>query len=58
MDEQVHLPETVDAPKSLMRDDIAKTIIVGILGLVLQNVVCKTYDKCIIERRANKTPTN
>lgn len=58
MDETVHLPETVDAPKSLMRDDIAKTLIVGILGFALQTLVVRTYDKCIIERRAIKTPTD
>lgn len=58
MDETVHPPETVDAPKSLMRDDIAKTLIVGILGFALQTLVVRAYDKCIIERRTNNTPTN
>ncbi len=58
MDETVQPPATTDAPQSLMRDDIAKTIIVAVLGFALQNVVCRGYDKCIIERRANKTPKN
>lgn len=58
MDETVHSPEAAGVPQSLMRDDIAKTLIVGILGFALQTIVCRTYDKCIIDRRANKTPNN
>jgi hypothetical protein len=58
MDETVQPPETVNAPKSYMRDDIAKTLIVAVLGFAMQTVVVRTYDKCIIDRRASKTPTD
>ncbi len=58
MDETVHLPVPVDVPKPLMRDEIAKTLIVGLLGFALNNLISRNYDKYIIERRANKPPKN
>lgn len=58
MKEPVSPPEKVEAPKSLMRDEIAKTLIVGLLGFALNTLVSRNYDKYIIDRRAKKASTD